>query len=97
MLFRCCCAQLITMEFQKLSEENLPEPNKLVWIKRNKGSIYLGYRDDKPIATNEDASKDCFWYGNPTHSMLMADERQLRFRYNFSDVTVDSWAELDVP
>jgi|AntRauTorcE11898_2_1112593.scaffolds.fasta_scaffold55183_2 hypothetical protein len=85
------------MEFKKLTKENLPEPNKLIWIKRKNGSIYLGYREDKPIATNKDSSRDCYWRANPSHSMLMADSSELRFRYNFSDVTVDSWAELDLP
>ena len=85
------------MEFKKLTKENLPEPNKLIWIKRKNGSIYLGYREDKPITTNKDSSRDCCWRANPSHSMLMADSSELRFRYNFSDVTVDSWAELDLP
>jgi len=96
------------MEFKKLTKENLPEPNKLIWIKRKNGSIYLGYRQDKPIATNEDSSRDCYWRANPSHSiliaranpshsMLMADSSELHFIYSFSDVTVDSWAELDLP
>jgi len=85
------------MKFKKLTKKNLPEPNKLIWIKRKNGSIYLGYRENKPIATNKDSTCDCYWRANHSNSMLMADSSELRFRDNFSDVTVDSWAELDLP
>jgi len=85
------------MKFTELTKENLPEPNRLVWIKRNRGHIYLGYRIDKPLSTNEDSSRDCHWYGNPSHNMLWCENYELHFNCNFSDVTVKEWADLDLP
>lgn len=85
------------MEFTKLTENTLPEPNKLIWIKRKSGGIYLGHRLDQPISTDEDASINCHWYGNPEHCMLYTERSELKFRHNFSDVTVEGWAELVTP
>lgn len=86
------------MKFTKLTAENLPEPNKLVWIKRVKENrIYLGHRQDKPYIVNEDPSRDCYWIANPQHNMLWCEGYELKFYNSFSDVTVDSWADLDLP
>lgn len=85
------------MKITKLTEKTLPKPNKLIWIKRRIGGIYLGHRIDKPISTNKDASRDCHWYGNPEHLMLLTERNELKFRYNFSDTTVEGWAEIITP
>ena len=69
-------------------------------LKRKKGSIYLGYREDKPIGDfNKDSSRDCYWRANPSHlDKLMADSKvSCVLDIISSDVTVDSWAELDLP
>ena len=81
------------MKFIKL-EEKLPTPNKLVFIKRKNGNIYYGHRStNNPISTNEDASRNCYWYGNPIHDVL-CEHYNLKFHNNFSDVTIDSWSEI---
>jgi hypothetical protein len=33
------------MKWIKFSEENLPEPKKLVWVKRIKGDVYLSFKE----------------------------------------------------
>jgi len=84
------------MEFIKLNED-LPPANKLVWIKRKNGNIYLGNRENQPISNNPDPSHDCFWHANPSHFMLMTNTFELKFKHSFSDITVDSWADLIIP
>jgi len=80
-------------------EDRLPEPETLVWIKRKKGSIYLGCRNNKPITNNPDFSRDCHWNGNGIYEI---DENVscwngLKFRSNFQDGTVESWMPLPPP
>lgn len=72
-------------------ETKLPEPFRVVWIKRERGVVYIGYRLNKPLSTNPDPSGDCWWYGNNSEDMTCKD-RGYRFRNNFSDVTVAGWA-----
>ena len=83
-------------KFKKLNSENLPTSYMLVCIKR-KDDIYLGFREDKPFSENPDNSRDCYWHGNPRHSMLLAEKTGLAFRNMFSDITVESWAEIEIP
>lgn len=71
----------------------LPQPNELVLIKRTKGCDYIGYRNDKPLSKNIDASRDCHWYGRPVNDILV-DPANSFFYCNFSDVTVISWRNL---
>lgn len=74
----------------------LPEPGKLVWVKRQHGgSIYLAFRQDKPISTNKDASRECHWYGSSRIDGLYGNAFDgWQPQGNFSDVTVIGWKEL---
>lgn len=82
------------MDFKSPSEQ-LPPPNTMVFIKRQhpsgKTSVYLGYRNDRPLTTNPDPSKDCFWIGNNIDTL---EELTTSFPASFSDVTVIGWASL---
>jgi hypothetical protein len=72
-------------------ETELPEPHRLVWIKRDRGVIYIGYRLNKPLSTNPDPSSDCWWYGNNSEDMT-CKTWNYHFNNSFSDVTVTGWA-----
>lgn len=79
--------------YVKLTQDALPVPGKLVWIIRNSGSLYIGYRINHSLSTDSDASKNCYWYGNSIDDAPMgAVFGQLKFIHNFSDVTVKEWA-----
>jgi hypothetical protein len=80
------------MDFKKLKYE-LPSPNTVVLIERTKGPCYIGYRKDKPLSTNIDASQECHWYGRPANENDV--EKSDSFFYcNFSDVTVTGWLSI---
>lgn len=78
-------------------EQALPTPMKLVWIKRKFGNIYLGYRLDEPLSTNSDASKECYWYGNPSDQLSEIEGSRLAFKHHFSDITVAGWQYVFPP
>jgi hypothetical protein len=81
------------MDFIKIEAE-LPPPNYLVMIKRKNGTYYLGYRYDKPLSTDPDPSKNCYWSGSPIDDLEIKNGRFDRHR--FSDVTVESWAYIGI-
>jgi hypothetical protein len=83
------------MNFISLKKE-LPPANTLLVIKRNDGGIYVGYRTGKPLSTNPDASRDCYWWANKKANAFSIESGKLEFHNNFSDVTVDSWAYLSI-
>lgn len=78
--------------FKNIKEE-LPEPNTLVLIKRNKGPYYLGYRNNLPLSENPDASQECHWYGRPMSESDVKKSDSF-FYCNFSDVAVVGWIPL---
>lgn len=80
------------MEFTNLQTE-LPPANVLVLIHRTKGPLYFGYRNDKPISENIDASRDCHWYGRPVNETDV-NRQDSFFNRNFSDVTVTGWCHV---
>lgn len=80
------------MEFTDIKTA-LPEPNTLVLIQRTKGQHYLGYRNDRPLSENIDASRDCHWYGRPINESDV-NKSDSFFYCNFSDVTVVGWSSL---
>lgn len=84
------------MNNKQTETKELPEPKKIVWITRTGGSIYIGCRNDKPLSTNPDASRDCHWWGMPVVDGLYSNQQydDLHFYCNFSDVTVESWMPL---
>jgi len=59
--------------------------------------IYFAMRQDKELATNPDASRDCYWFGNHKNKFLSEQEsyRNLDSFSNFSDVTVKEWSFID--
>lgn len=75
-------------------KEKLPEQNVLVLIKRIKGPVYLGYRNDKPLSSNPDASRETHWTGRPMHEPNVKKNDSF-FYCEFSDVTVSGWALLE--
>lgn len=81
-----------------LTESTIPPTNTLVWIKRIKGSIYLGMRRDKPLSVNPDASQDCHWYANPIETAFNTDfHGDWHPTTHFSDVTVREWMPIQIP
>lgn len=83
-------------------ENQLPPKNTLVLVKRypnkvEEDSIYFAMRQDKELATNPDASRDCNWFGNHKNKFLSEQEssRKLDEFSNFSDVTVKEWCFID--
>jgi hypothetical protein len=80
------------MEFKKLTDE-LPTANTFVLIQRQNGSLYLGYRMDKALSTNPDASRECHWYGRPANENDVNKSTSF-FYTNFSDVTVTGWLSI---
>jgi hypothetical protein len=81
-----------------LTEETLPEPNILVWVKRVDGGIYLAYRTASPLSIDIDASRNCHWYGGHLMSVVRVEYfREIQFDSNFSDVTVEAWQEIKAP
>lgn len=84
-------------------EEQLPPKNTLVLVRRfpNKienEPIYFAMREDKELATNPDASRDCYWFGNHKNNFLSEQESSIKLDVfsNFSDVTVKDWAFIDI-
>src|ERR1044072_6556349 len=80
------------MDFKKLKDE-LPTANTLVLIQRQNGSLYLGYRMDRPLSTNPDASQECHWYGRPANDNDVKKSDSF-FYCNLSDVTVAGWLSI---
>lgn len=83
-------------------EEKLPPKNTLVLVRRlpnkvEENPIYYAMRQDKELATNPDASRDCFWFGRHQYSFLSENEScyNLDPFSNFSDVTVKEWAFIE--
>lgn len=88
------------INWTKLEDNNMPEPNKFVWVKRKHkdyANVYLAARKDKPLSVNPDASRDCYWYGNPLETALIMEGGSLIAHHNFSDVTVEEWADVEPP
>ena len=86
------------MKLIKLDAENLPEAGLLCWIKRTNNKIYFGARINKPLSTNIDNSKDCWWYANPVTGFIETDCRDEWHAHNhFSDVTVIEWQYVTTP
>lgn len=82
----------------ELSENSLPEPYTLVWVERIKGNIYLAARKDMPLSIDQDASRNCWWYGNPSDQALNTDRLcEIKPHHHFSDVTVSRWMPLEIP
>lgn len=83
-------------------ENQLPPKNTLVLVKRcpnkvEEEPIYFAMRQDRELATNPDASRDCYWFGNHKNKFLSEQEssRELDGFSNFSDVTVKEWCFID--
>lgn len=72
-------------------QSELPDPNMLVWVKRKNGSIYLGYRMNRPLSINLDPSRDCHWHGNQIDNHYEMKYGKYEFHNMFSDVTVEAW------
>jgi hypothetical protein len=81
----------------------LPPSNTLIWVKRipntvDNTPIYLAMRKDLPLATNPDASRDCFWYGGHISTVLSQENANaIKFSSSFSDVTVLEWCYIEIP
>lgn len=85
-------------DFINVDKDNLPEPFKLVWLKRKKGEVYIGYRNEKPFATNPDLSQECHWFGTTFDKMRVEGSYgKLKLGNNFSDLTVECWSEITFP
>lgn len=86
----------------KITDE-LPPSYTVVWVKRitnrvEHTPIYLAMRKDLPLATNPDASRDCFWYGGHTSTVFNQESiDSVKFHANFSDVTVLEWCYIEKP
>ena len=88
------------MNFNKLTKENLPKANTLVWCKRKDGRIILATRGKNEFSENIDPSSNCYWYGfnNIKDGLFNVDNtKRLEYSINFSDVTVESWTYLEKP
>ncbi len=86
------------MEFIKLSETTLPEPNTLVWCKRKSGSLYLATRNREEFSDSDDPSVKCHWYGFPqVGDWFSTNGRDMEHTTNFSDITVESFAYIQRP
>jgi len=86
------------MEWIELKEDSLPSPNILCWVERKGGAIYLASRPDKPLSTNEDPSKDCYWFGNPFPTYILTEKNgDLPATCHFSDVTVMRYMPVKSP
>lgn len=76
----------------------MPPANTLVWIKRQKGSLYLGMRADRPFSTNPDVSQECHWYASPSSNAFNTDVHgNWHPGSHFSDLTVQSWMPVQIP
>lgn len=95
------------MNWIKITNE-LPPSYQLVWVKRfpnrvENEPVYLAYRQgSQPLATNPDASQDCYWRGDHYNALfkdpLKSDTgRAAIFQANFSDVSVLEWAYVSNP
>lgn len=79
--------------FQKIAEDNLPDPNTYVLCKRKNGKMCIAARENMPFSKSSDPSRECHWFGyylnentkSPTENTI-----------NFSDVTVDGWYEFNM-
>ncbi len=88
----------MTTKWIELNENNMPESNKLMWVKRKVGGIYIASRADKPLSTDTDASRNCYWYGNPVADGFRTEKNgDLKIHHHFSDVTVTHYAEIQLP
>lgn len=87
----------MTDNWIELTESTMPQPNRLMWVKRKSGNLYLASRRDKPLATNKDASRDCYWYGNPFEGFIETDNGDFKSQRHFSDVTVTHYQPLKSP
>ncbi len=103
--FNECAAQLaaiieLPIKNKHSPQELLPEKGVLVVCKRLHGSFYIGLREDKPLATDKDTSRDCFWHGTDITSPIQDfkeeghSDRSFDFKASFSDVTVEWWCYL---
>lgn len=88
------------MNWKQLDIE-LPPKNTLVLVKRMPNKIedeplYFAMRQDKPLSTNPDASRDTYWWGN--HKNTFLGENEVAYNLdgfsNFSDVTVKEWCYI---
>lgn len=88
------------MNWKQLDKE-LPPKNTLVLVRRfpnkiEEEPIYFAMRQDKPLSTNADVSKDCYWWGN--HKNTFLGENAIAYNLdgfsNFSDVTVKEWCYI---
>jgi hypothetical protein len=86
------------MNWIEFNEEQMPEPKKLVWVKRNKGDVYLSFREDKPYSVDKELHRDCFWHGNQMPLGIKINEGESWKPHNaFCDKTVSHWAEVEAP
>ena len=79
-------------------KDQLPPTNTIVWVKRKPNRvedepIYLAKRTDRPITTNPDPSRDCYWYGVKKELPSICFEINETFKadVSFSDITVLEW------
>ena len=80
--------------FTKPDQQNLPKPNTLVLCKR-KDNTYLAYRTNARFSENPDPSRECYWFGIVLkNGCIPLELGKIHFEFNFSDITVDSWAYL---
>lgn len=84
------------VEWKSLKEE-LPVDAFLCWVKRIDGSIYIGFRSNKPLSENPDPSKDCYWTGDKYGSFDLRFMDGVHFHCHFSDLTVIEWAYILPP
>jgi Protein of unknown function (DUF551) len=79
-------------------KEQLPEPFVPVFVRRNKSNnVYIGFRLDKPLTENPDASRDCYWYGNSFENFIGDIRGDIKIFNNFSDITVSEWHPIIIP
>lgn len=86
--------------FTELTKQNLPEPNRLVVIKRqpnkiDSNPIYVGYRMNKPYEYSADLSKYSNWYGSKLKELGKCAFGEKKFDAMFADGSVISFCYLE--
>lgn len=81
--------------FQQFNKQNMPEPQRLVIIKRTTANpMYIGYRTDKNFDATE-SNKNTSWFGSKITDLGKCAFGQHNFGYAFNDATVTEWCYLE--